>query len=123
VRQVVIENPVINSPFAEPQRHFRFTEDGITDEIVPERRISQYFVPIARPKKKGQHATFDTEWTADRIDENRFINRARARVQEWRRGGHVSVTRTTRELLDYWTAAELEAMLPSVLDRAFRGEL
>ena len=32
--QVVIENPVLNSPFKEPKRHFRFTEDGIPDEIV-----------------------------------------------------------------------------------------
>lgn len=31
---VVIGNPVINSPFEEPQRHFRFTEAGITNEIV-----------------------------------------------------------------------------------------
>lgn len=33
--QVAIENPVINSPFEEPRRHFRFTDDGITDEIGP----------------------------------------------------------------------------------------
>jgi type III restriction enzyme len=34
VSQVVIENPILNSPYEEPRRHFRFTEDGITDEIV-----------------------------------------------------------------------------------------
>lgn len=28
MKQVVIENPVINSPFEEPARHFRFSEDG-----------------------------------------------------------------------------------------------
>ena len=33
--QVVIENPVINSLFDEPRRHFRFADNGITDEIVP----------------------------------------------------------------------------------------
>lgn len=27
-QQVVIENPVINSPFAEPARHFRFDDEG-----------------------------------------------------------------------------------------------
>jgi type III restriction enzyme len=33
--QVIIENPVINSPIAEPRRHFRFTDDGIaTSEMV-----------------------------------------------------------------------------------------
>src|ERR1022692_1264050 len=27
--QAIIENPVINSPFAEPQRHFRFSNEGM----------------------------------------------------------------------------------------------
>lgn len=49
----LIDNPVINSPFAEPQRHFRFAENGITDEIVPGRWRSTYFVSIAKPKFKG----------------------------------------------------------------------
>ena len=52
--QVVIENPVINSPFAEPQRHFRFSDEGITNEIVGARRESAYFIPIAAPRKKGK---------------------------------------------------------------------
>lgn len=39
----LIDNPVINSPFEEPRRHFRFTDDGITDEIVPGRRRSVCF--------------------------------------------------------------------------------
>ena len=73
----VIENPVINSPFEEPQRHFRFTEEGITDEIVVGRRRSEYFVPIAQPKKKGKQLALDL-WTQDRIQENEFINRVRA---------------------------------------------
>ena len=36
----LIENPVINSSFEEPQRHFRFADDGITDEIAPGQRLS-----------------------------------------------------------------------------------
>jgi hypothetical protein len=31
--QVVIANPVINSPFEEPKRHFRFNDEGITNQI------------------------------------------------------------------------------------------
>ena len=50
MKQVVIENPIINSPFEEPARHFRFADQGITNEVVDGRRISSYFVPIARPK-------------------------------------------------------------------------
>ena len=86
--QIVIENPIINSPFDEPTRHFRFTDEGITNEIVDDRRISSYFVPIARPKKKGgQKSLFETEWTQDRIEENRFVNDIRRRVGLWRQGG------------------------------------
>jgi hypothetical protein len=40
--QTVIENPIINSPFTEPDQHFRFTDEGITNEIVAGRRISSY---------------------------------------------------------------------------------
>ena len=37
--KVVIENPIINSPFDEPTRHFRFSDEGITDEIGDENHI------------------------------------------------------------------------------------
>src|SRR5436190_2211183 len=102
--QVVIENPVINSPFEEPQRHFKFADQGIRDEIVAERRVSSYFIPIAAPKSKGKaQLRFETEWTGDRIEENQLINRVRGRVALWRQGGHPEVTRATRRLLEHWT--------------------
>jgi type III restriction enzyme len=98
---VVIENPVINSPFAEPVRHFRFTEQGITNEIANGRRVSSYFIPIPRAKKKNpKQLAFETEWTADRIEENKLINKIRERVAVWRQGGHVGITKTSAQLLD-----------------------
>jgi type III restriction enzyme len=102
---VVIENPVLNSPYNEPTRYWRFADEGITDEIVEARRISSYFVPIAQPKRRGKdkQLMFDTEWTKDRIEENKFINQVRGRVKPWREGGYVHITKTTRRLLDYWT--------------------
>jgi len=48
----VIENPVINSSYLEPFRHFRFTDEGITNAIVTGRRVSSYFIPIPQPKQK-----------------------------------------------------------------------
>jgi len=36
--RVLIENPVINSPFAQHKRHFRFDDEGITSEIIEGRR-------------------------------------------------------------------------------------
>ena len=112
--QVVIENPIINSPFDEPMRHFRFTDEGITDEIDAGRRISSYFVPIARPKKKKgaeSQLMFDTEWTQDRIEENKLVNDIRQRVALWRSGGYVGVTPTTAKLITYWTDPNREKKL------------
>ncbi len=110
--QVVIENPVINSPFAEPQRHFRFSDEGITNEIVTQRRESAYFIPIAAPRKKGKDQLyFETEWTKDRIEPNKFINQVRSRVKQWRENKHFGVTRTTTQLLQYWTRSDRERRL------------
>jgi type III restriction enzyme len=112
MKQVVIENPVINSPFDEPKRHFRFSDEGITNEIVSERRTSSYFIPIAAPKKKGKKQLFfETEWTRDRIEENKFINQVRARVKQWRENKHFGVSQVTAQLLQYWTRPERERKL------------
>jgi len=111
MKQVVIENPIINTPFREPTRHFRFTDDGITNEIEDGRRVSSYFIPIAQPRKKGKQLVFDTEWTKDRIEENKLVNQIRARVKTWRQGGYVGVTPTTNRLLSYWTEPDREKKL------------
>src|ERR1017187_1765844 len=112
MRQVVIENPIINSPFVEPTRHFRFSDEGITNEEVDGRRSSSYFVPIAKPKKKGaKQLQFDTEWTQDRIEENKLVNDIRRRVGLWRKGGYVGVTPTTARLIAYWTDPNREKKL------------
>ena len=113
MKQVVIENPILNSPFEEPSRHYRFGDEGITNEIVEARRVSSYFIPIAKPKSKGKAAqlAFDTEWTQDRIEENAFINRVRDRVSLWRKGNYQGVTRTTRGLLEYWKNPDRERKL------------
>jgi type III restriction enzyme len=68
----LIENPIPNSPFLEPRRNFRFTDDGISNEIVVGRRSSSCFIPIACPKKMGKQLLFATDWTQDAIEENPF---------------------------------------------------
>lgn len=110
---VVIENPIINSPFAEPKRHFYFSDAGITDKIVDSRRLSAYFVPIPPSKKKSgkEQLVLGTEWTKDRQKENKFINDIRNAVSKWRFGGYDGVTNTTRTLLEYWQRPERERKL------------
>jgi type III restriction enzyme len=109
--RVVIENPVLNSPYDEPTRHFYFDEDGITDRVVDSRRISSYFVPIPKPKKKGKQFELETEWTADRIEENKFINDIRRAVARWRMSHYAGVTATTRQLLQYWSSQDRDRRL------------
>ena len=110
--QIVIENPILNTPYAPPGRHFRFDDEGITDEIADGRRPSSYFMPIPKAKKKGGQLAFD-EWTGDRIEENRLINQIRERVDRWRNMSPKwpGVTPTTRQLLEYWSNPERERRL------------
>ena len=49
-----IENPIINTPFAGPARHCVTSPDGtISGEIEERRRLSEFFVPVARPRKRS----------------------------------------------------------------------
>jgi type III restriction enzyme len=107
----VIDNPILNSPFREPTRHFKFDAEGITDEILTGRRPSSHFVPIPRAKKKGKQLQFETEWTKDRIEPNPVVDRIRQRVGAWRQGGYVGVTGTTSRLLAYWTREDRDKPL------------
>ncbi len=106
----VIENPILNGPFAEPSRHFKFGDHGITDEIATGRRVSSYFIPIAKPKKtakgKSKQLVLDEDWVADRVEENVFINQVRDRVKLWREGGYKHVTKTTARLLKHWNSSD-----------------
>ncbi|HBE56846.1 MAG TPA: restriction endonuclease subunit R [Cyanobacteria bacterium UBA11149] len=116
MKQVVIENPIINSAFQEPLRHFRFDDEGITSDIEESRRISHYFIPIAQAKKKGKKnqqldLELTGEWTQDRVKPNDFINQIRVKVSWWRRGGYLGVTSITRRLLNYWQNSQRERRL------------
>ena len=67
--QVVIDNPILNGPFEEPQRHFAFDDQGITDWIDDGRRPSSYFLPIPKAKRPT------TATGADRAGASRISTR------------------------------------------------
>jgi type III restriction enzyme len=99
---VLIENPILNSPYKQPTRHYRFSATGITDQTDEGRRESTYIAPVPAPKGKavGQQLLpgFNEE-----PKPNRFVNELRANVDVWRRGDYAGISATTRRLLDYWT--------------------
>ena len=100
----VIDNPIINSPYTSPTRHFAFDHEGITSHIEESRRRSEHFIPVPRPRKQRQLAI--PELTADDILPNEHVNRIRDRVDLWRRGGYPHVTPNTRRLLEHWSDPE-----------------
>ncbi len=109
--QIVIENPIINSPFVEPQRHFKFDENGITDTIIVGRRLSEYFIPVPPPVKRGAQMDIDPDWVQAKIEENKLINQIRIKVAQWRKGGYQGITSITRKLLEHWTHPKRERKL------------
>ncbi len=103
----IIDNPIINSPYRAPEQYFRFDDEGITNEKVPGRRPSQYFIPVPRPRKRGQQIELGfAEFTADKIRQNDFVNQVRDRVGIWRKRRYPHVTPTTRRLLEHWSDPE-----------------
>lgn len=89
-----IENPILNSPYDEPARCFRFDDDGITDEVVEGRRRSEHFVAVPPPKRRGGKAQQEIDFldvTTEHVEENKLINQVRSRVELWRNRGYPGV--------------------------------
>ena len=88
----MIANPVINSPFEEPSRHFELTEDGTpTGVILPNRRRSEHLVPVPAPRRRrraGDQGELGLEGrdTADfEVTPNHLVNEIRRHVGAWRK--------------------------------------
>jgi type III restriction enzyme len=112
MKNITIENPVINSPFQEPTRHYKFDDEGITNETIESRRVSSYIVPIPKARKKSTQLSLYSGLTEDRNKENEEINRIRKNVARWKQVGHLrDVTKTTAYLLNYWKNPNREKRL------------
>jgi type III restriction enzyme len=110
--RATIENPIINSPFSEPSRHFATSTDGeITGEIADRRRPSEFFVPVAPPKKRSGQLTIDAFGGPKRQQPNEIVNEIRGSVERWRRMGHPHITTVTRDLLQHWLGEDRERRL------------
>ncbi|MDX3238905.1 DEAD/DEAH box helicase family protein [Streptomyces sp. ME03-5709C] len=102
----VIENPILNSPYRRPSRHFAFDASGITDTVIENRRPSSHFIPVPRPRKGGRSTQQELPGFGEAdIEENQLVNGVRQALERWRAGGRPNITPTTRRLLDYWTDA------------------
>jgi type III restriction enzyme len=106
-----IENPVINSPFVEPARHFVMADGQPTGEIAPRRRLSEFFVPVARPRKaSGSQLTIDYGGLTKQ-QPNEIVNEIRQSVARWRAQDYPHITSVTRDLLHHWQQEDRERRL------------
>lgn len=104
-----LENPILNSPYEPPERHFELGPSGPTGEIKLGRRPSESFIPVPTGRKGAKNRSADVEQqgldfdiTGERREINSLINDIRSRVELWRARGYGGVTPITRKLLQHW---------------------
>ncbi len=97
--QFEVPEPILNSPFEEPQAYWDLTE-GEAPRRAGGRRRPEY---VYRPPGAGSEG--DPGATPGTRIELKLVTRIRARVKEWREHAgeaYPGTTRTTRELLAWW---------------------
>jgi type III restriction enzyme len=100
------DNPILNSPYAEPARHYATDAKGNLNyrDIRPGRRIFTPDVPQVPIGQQNQGSVFDVNDFPAQYGEH-LINRLRDELRTWRQAGYHGVnSRVTRELLTYWFA-------------------
>jgi type III restriction enzyme len=91
-----VAEPIICGPYDAPAEHWHIVE-GETPRREPGRRPARYYY---RPPGPVSESASDDPGT---LIELKLVNRIRERLAEWAAAGRPGVTRTTQELLDYWT--------------------
>ena len=119
------DNPILNSPYAEPTRHWKLGEENQpTGEVINSRRESSFVTPVPPPRRgrdSGSQADL-VDQTPEQIaneqqqyDTTANINEIRRYVDEWRKipnPGDWGVTRTTRLLLEHWRSDKFDRERP-----------
>lgn len=117
------EQPILNSPYDYPGRHWELDPDGQpTNKIVETRRRSAFVTPVPKPKKRRQSQSelvfkepegISTE--TQQYDPNTIINKIRGFVDEWRKlpsPDQWQVTPETARLLQHWRSYPFQGIRP-----------
>lgn len=97
------DNPILNSPYLEPEFHYATDNDGSLNynDIRKGRRV---FTPDinAIPTRQGpQGSIFEVNDFAEEYEQH-LVNLLRKEVGKWRKEKYPNTTRVTRELLFFW---------------------
>ena len=109
-----VDQPIINPPFAEPQKHWHITPGNPPTQTKGRRRASYFYrVPERAGTGRGKRPQAELfESSKGQEIELELVNAIRAQVREWRNGTRSSgrpydgVSPVTRELLDLWNSTE-----------------
>ena len=124
VAQPFFEQPILNSPYEYPARHWELDEDRQpTNHIVDRRRTVSFITPIpaARKQRTAQRelGVDDARGTADEDGQQyelmRMIESVRHSVNEWRglpRRAQWRVTPETARLLHHWRHHQFSDIRP-----------
>lgn len=116
------DRPILNSPYACPQRHWELDSSGQpTQRILESRRPAEFITPIPKPKKqkgagKQESLLFDEGLsTQDTQYHSAIINGVRAEVDKWRalrNPADWKVTPETARLLQHWRHHQFAGVRP-----------
>ena len=91
--RATIDRLIVNSPYEEPARHWRYDRTTRLFNLADGRRPAGYVV--ATPDSRA----FDDPGVFVEIP---LVNRIRDRVRAWRSAGYPGATGVTKRLLEYW---------------------
>ena len=104
-----VENPIINSPYEEPRKHWQI-EAGKQPIVREGRRLASYFLRVPERAARGRGTSKEEDFfAADEKGQEYLLDLAnllRQRVREWRERDYSGATRTTRELIALWRAGD-----------------
>jgi type III restriction enzyme len=109
-----MKSPILNSPYTEPNRHFKSDERGLTDEVLEYRRPSSFYIPVPRAKTKQKQLELNISegaFGSELQKENELINKVRDKIKEWRKSGYNGITKASRDLLHFWQDDQRENKL------------
>ena len=93
----VIDRLIVNPPWQEPAKHWRYVRERRTFSLEQGRRPAGYLVASERSR------SFDDP---GRFVEIPLVNAIRPRVTAWRKAGWPGATAVTRRLLEHWRDPE-----------------
>jgi type III restriction enzyme len=97
------DNPILNSPYAEPKLYYDTDSEGSLDynKICNGRRIFKADSAVIPTRQTGQKEIFG--WNEDAGEYiTHIINLCRKEIAIWRTANYPNTTRVTKELLTFW---------------------